>query len=98
MVTLRAGKRSQSQVLDALTKRAYITLRLDGRRLFYFHTPRVQNQIPDFSMQGPGGALVNLLSLEFDKRLDWNSQEICAEVHHELVVQAPRERALEVKG
>jgi DNA polymerase-1 len=91
-------KRGQSQVRDALAERGYVTLSLDGRRLYYPDTPRGRNQALNFPMQGTGGALVNRALLELDRRLDWNGQEIRAQVHDELVVQAPRESALEVKG
>lgn len=90
-------KRGQSQVRDALAERGYVTLSLDGRRLYYPDTPRGRNQALNFPMQGTGGALVNRALLELDRRIDWNGQEIRAQVHDELVVQAPYESAMQVK-
>lgn len=91
-------KRGQTKVREALAERGYVELSLDGRRLYYPDTPRGRNQALNFPMQGTGGALVNRALLELDRRIDWNGQEVRAQVHDELVVQAPYDSALEVKS
>lgn len=81
----------------AVDNRGYAELSIDGRRLYYPPTMRGYNQALNFPMQGTGGALCNRALLEIDPQLDWNAGcQVRAQVHDELVIQAPYERASEV--
>lgn len=82
-------KNGQAAVRDAIDAKGHTTLSLDGRRLYYPASPRGYNQALNFPMQGTGGALANRALIELDKHLNWNGEEVRAQVHDELVVQAP---------
>lgn len=82
-------KEGQNSVRKAIREKGYATLSLDGRRLYYPDTPRGHNQALNFPMQGTGGALVNRALISLDKKLNWAGQEVRAQIHDELVVQAP---------
>lgn len=82
-------KNGQAAVRDAIQERGYATLSLDGRRLYYPASPRGFNQALNFPMQGTGGALANRALIELDRHLNWSGEEVRAQVHDELVVQAP---------
>lgn len=69
-------------------------LPIDGRRLYYPSTMRGFNQALNFGMQGTGGVLADRAVIALDGCLDWESgEQIRAQVHDELVVQAPYESA-----
>jgi len=82
-------KNGQAAVRDAIQASGHATLSIDGRRLYYPASPRGYNQALNFPMQGTGGALANRALIELDKHLNWNGEEVRAQVHDELVVQAP---------
>lgn len=79
----------QSRIRDSIDKHGYARLAIDGRCLYYPSTPRGYNQALNFHMQSTGASLVNRATLALDKLIDWNGEEIRAQVHDELVVQAP---------
>ena len=83
---IKAGQSSVRRRVDEL---GFNELTIDGRRLYYPSTMRGYNQALNFSMQGTGSALVNRALIELDKHINWQGQEVRAQVHDELVVQAP---------
>ena len=90
-------KRGQSSVRKRVDALGYNELTIDGRRLYYPATMRGYNQALNFPMQGTGGALTNRALIELDKTLDWDGgEQVRAQVHDELVVQAPLTSYLEV--
>ncbi len=89
-------KKGQSAVRDAVRQKGYAELTIDGRRLYYPDTPRGHNQALNFPMQGTGGALINRALIELDAKLNWEGQEVRAQIHDELVVQAPAREAYKV--
>ena len=91
-------KNGQAAVRDAINQKVYATLSIDGRRLYYPASSRGYNQALNFPMQGTGGALANRALIELDKHLNWDGEEVRAQVHDELVVQAPFESMERVKA
>lgn len=89
-------KAGQSAVRDNVRSKGFAELTIDGRRLYYPDTPRGHNQALNFPMQGTGGALINRAIIELDSKLNWQGQEIRAQIHDELVVQAPAKEAFKV--
>ena len=87
-------KNGQLTVMEAIENLGYAELSIDGRRLYYPATPRGFNQALNFPMQGTGGALCNRALLELEPTLVWEmGEQVRAQVHDELVVQAPCDTA-----
>lgn len=91
-------KKGQSRVRESIEQAGFARLAIDGRCLYYPSSPRGFNQALNFHMQATGASLVNRALIDLDKRLDWTGQEVRAQVHDELVVQAPYESMEEVKA
>lgn len=90
-------KQGQMRQKAAVESKGYAELSIDGRRLYYPATMRGFNQALNFPMQGSGAALCNRAVLELDPKLDWEGGcQIRAQVHDELLVQAPYDKAQSV--
>lgn len=87
-------KAGQSGIRREVERTGARVLPIDGRRLYYPSTMRGFNQALNFGMQGTGGVLADRAVLQLDEGLDWVAgEQIRAQVHDELVVQAPYARA-----
>ena len=82
-------KEGQTRVRDSIRQNGYARLAIDGRCLYYPDSPRGHNQALNFHMQATGACLANRATLAMDERINWDGEEIRAQVHDELVVQAP---------
>ena len=91
-------RNGQIRLSEKLASNGFVELDLDGRRLYYPNNSRGRNQGRNFPFQGTGGALANRAIIELDPKLDWIQQQIRAQNHDELVVQAPYHSMWEVKG
>lgn len=80
----------QTRVRESIERHGYARLDIDGRCLYYPSTPRGFNQALNFHMQATGASLANRATLSLGRALHWDRGEhIRAQVHDELVVQAP---------
>ena len=87
-------KRGQLKTRETIDRYGYRDLPINGRRLYYPPTMRGYNQALNFPMQATGAALLDRAVVELDAQLDWErGEQIRAQVHDELVVQAPYETA-----
>lgn len=87
-------RKNQLAVRERVEQHGYAELSIDGRRLYYPPTMRGFNQALNFPMQGTGGALCDRAVLDISRQLRWDEGEaIRAQVHDEIVAQAPFARA-----
>lgn len=85
--------RTQRQIEDC----GYIEAPVLLRRLYLQKNTRGYNMGNNFQMQTTGGDLINRAIIDLYPLLNWESgEQIRAQVHDELVLQAPQDKALEV--
>lgn len=91
-------KDGQSRIRQSIEQLGLARLAIDGRCLYYPSTPRGFNQALNFHMQATGASLVNRATIALDRKLNWiGGEHIRAQVHDELVVQAPFKSMARVK-
>lgn len=87
----------QWEVTDNIAKNGFQSISVNKARLYLPNIARGRNQAINFIMQSPGGVFTNRAIIELDKRLNWAAgEQIRAQVHDELVVQAPIKSAEKV--